>query len=65
MSRTAKEVKANGGYDFCQDCLYCDSDICDVCEDGDQFDEGGENAQVAPDKKKVVSIRKLKELAFA
>jgi len=40
-------VKANGGFDFCPYCAFCDSETCDFCDEGDQFEESYEDRAVA------------------
>lgn len=47
MSVGRAVVKANGGFDFCPSCAFCDSETCDFCDEGDQFEESYEDRAVA------------------
>ena len=38
MSRVIP-IKSNNGYDCCEACAYCDSEVCQSCEGGDMFEE--------------------------
>ena len=48
------QPKLDNGYDFCKSCTFRETETCDFCDDGDQFEEADHDATDSN-----------KELAFA
>lgn len=55
MSVGRIDIKSNNGWDFCQACTFCETETCDFCDEGDQFELSDDSAST--DKK--VTLREL------
>lgn len=30
-------VRSDNGFDMCEDCAFCESEVCEHCEEGERF----------------------------
>ena len=46
MTAAVIPITANNGWDFCPSCTFCESETCEFCDEGDQFEESDESVHV-------------------
>jgi hypothetical protein len=44
------------GFDCCPECAFCETEVCDACDDGDQFEESDEGWDGISSSKKTPAV---------